>query len=121
MTLIDTAGGTWVVRRIWSTGLRTPAWKCVLFRLFGKGAHITHNVACEFEDRGLTPFVEVQARVCTSIEQNPDDWVDDEAVAGEGGAEPLNVESVISAAKAAVRRARNIEEIFERLAEVDAR
>lgn len=121
MTLVDTAGRTWTIRRIWSTGLRTPAWKRALFRLFGHRDRLLHHVACEFDDRGFTPFVEVQAHVCACIEQNPDDWVDDEALAGEGGVEPLDVESVISIAKAAVHRARSIEEIFERLVEVDAR
>jgi hypothetical protein len=121
MTLVDTAGRTWIIRRIWSTGLRTSAWKRTLFRLFGRRDRLLHDVACEFDDRGFTPFAEVQARVCASIEQNPDDWIDDEAVAGEGGVEPLDVESVISAVKGAVYRARTIEEIYDRLVEVDAR
>jgi hypothetical protein len=114
MTIVDSTSRTWVVRSLSSVGVRTPLWKRVLVSIFNQSDEIQHDVEIELEDRGVTPWSAVLDRVCTAIDQNPDDWMDDEVLAGESGP-PIMLEDVLEALKAAVRRTTSIEELFDSL------
>lgn len=111
MLLVDNRGRSWMVAKVWSVGRRTPLWARAILTLFRDRAAIIHHVDYQFEERGPISFDEVQNRVCQSIRRNPDDWADDEALAGEDGP-PLKLGDVLDAAEEAVRRATNLAELF---------
>jgi len=114
MLLVDSGSRTWVVRSVRSRGFRTPFLQRMLLTLFNDHDSIEHDVRCELDEIGVTPFSEVRERVCRAIEKNPDDWMDDEVLAGESGP-PIKLEDVLEALKAAVRRTANIQELFDSL------
>jgi hypothetical protein len=114
MLLVDSDSRTWVMRSVRSLGFRTPFFQRVLLTLFNDHDNIEHEVRCELDEIGVTPFSEVRERVCRAIEKNPDDWMDDEILAGESGP-PIKLEDVLEALKAAVRRTTNLQELFDSL------
>jgi len=114
MFLVDSVSRTWVVRSVRSLGFRTPFFQRMLLTLFNDRDSIEHDVRCELDEIGATPFSEVRERVCRAIDKNPDDWMDDEVLAGANGP-PIRLEDVLEALKAAVRRTTNIQELFDSL------
>jgi hypothetical protein len=114
MRLIDDTGATWVVTEVRRLGYRTPLWQRALMTVLNQRDEIFHAVEFEFEERAATSFAEVQDRVCRLIDENREEWIDDEAMAGEAGP-PVILEDVIEAAKAAVKRATNLTELFDGL------
>jgi len=63
-------------------------------------------------------FGEVQDRFCSAIQNNPDYWRDDEAIAGEDGP-PRDEQELLDEMKAQVMRARNVPELISNLWEED--
>lgn len=57
---------------------------------------------------------EVKERVCASIRANPDDWRDDEAIAGEAGP-PRDEEELLEEMQAAVRAAETLPQLISAL------
>jgi hypothetical protein len=114
MLLVDNACRAWAVSKVWSVGPRTLIWMRVLLTLFRQSDDIEHAVDYELEDRGLIFFAEVQDRVCRSIDRNPGDWVDDEAIAGEAGP-PVKLADILEVVKAAVTQATNLKELSDGL------
>ena len=112
--LVDNTGQAFVIREVKSIGFRTPLWLRLIMRLTRQGDDVEHAVVCRLEPQGPVPFAEVQDRVCRCIDLNSDDWIDDEAMAGEAG-EPLELDDVLAAAKAAVRRATDVATLFDGL------
>jgi hypothetical protein len=108
MVLIDSRGRAWRIRALKVARRHTPLWRCVLMTVLPQWDDIEYEVELSLEDLAGVPFSEVQARVCRSIDQNPDDWIDDEAMAGEAGP-PVTLEHLMEAAKSAVRRSTDIE------------
>ena len=108
MVLIDSGGAAWRIHALKVVRRHTPLWQCVLMTVFPQWDDIEYEVELSLEGLPGIPFPEVQARVCRSIDQNPDDWVDDEAMAGEAGP-PVTLEYLMEAAKSAVRRSTDIE------------
>lgn len=112
---VDCSNQSWIVKRVWSLGYRTPAWKRFVAKyLWRDGRYIIHEIGCEMESTGSMAFSEVQDRVCRLIELNSDDWMDDEAMAGESGP-PVLLETILESAKAAVRRATCVLDLLENL------
>jgi hypothetical protein len=114
MLLVDNACRVWAVSKVWSVGPRTQILMRALLTVFRQSDDIEHAVDYELEDRGLSPFTEVQDRVCQSIDRNPGDWVDDEAMAGEAGP-PVKLADILEAVKAAVKQATNLKELSDGL------
>lgn len=114
MALVDDAGGAWTIREVHSVGYRTPFWLRGLMWIMNQGGDIEHAVECRLEQAAPIPFAEVQQRVCASIDRNPYDWVDDEAVAGEAGP-PLVLADALEPMKSAVMRATKVSELFDGL------
>jgi hypothetical protein len=92
----------------------TPLWHRILLTVFGQSDSIRQRICCEFIEQPALSFDEVKSRVWASIERNQEDWIDDEAVAGEGGA-PLPLATVLAAAKAAVDKSTSLKDLFENL------
>jgi hypothetical protein len=112
--LIDNCGRVYRIKEIKDLGPATPLWRRILLLVFGQAGAIKQRVNCEFVEEESMPFDAVKRRVWASIEAHKDDWIDDEALAGEGG-EPLELDSIIATAKAAVDRSKNLKELFENL------
>ncbi len=108
MVVIDSAGAAWRIQALKVVRRRTPLWQCVLMTVFPQWDDIEYEVDLSLEGLPAVTFPEVQARVCRSIDLNPDDWVDDEAMAGEAG-EPVTLEYLMETAKSAVLRSTDIE------------
>ena len=111
---VDNAGVARTVARTADLGAATPLWQRILMILSRDADRIAHNISCDFVEEAPIPFDSIKARVWASIERNPDDWIDDEAIAGQAG-EALGLEDVLADAKAAVDRAANVKELFENL------
>jgi hypothetical protein len=97
---------------VWSLGPITQTWERALLTLLRQSDDIEHAVDYELEDRGSILFTEVQDRVCRSIDRNPEDWVDDEAMAGESGP-PVTLADILEASRAAVMQATNVQELSD--------
>jgi hypothetical protein len=108
MVLIDSRGRAWRIQALKVVRRHTPLWRCALMTVFPQWDDIEYEVQLSLEDLAGVPFSEVQARVCRSIDQNTDDWIDDEAMAGESGP-PVTLEQLMETAKTAVRRSTDIE------------
>lgn len=116
MLLVDSDNITFRIARIADAGPKTPLWRRVLLIVFGQAGSIDRKLECEFTNEGPTDFEAIKARVLASIERNQDDWVDDEAMAGEAGG-PLELEPILARARAAVDKASDVRELFENLDE----
>jgi hypothetical protein len=114
MTILDEAGQTFQVANVSSIGFSMPRWRRVLMWITRDADSIEHRV--EYSLVALPPmaFEEAKARVGASIQRNKDDWIDDEAMAGEAG-EPMKLEDVIAGAVDAVRKATSVQTLFEGL------
>jgi len=108
MVLIDSGGAAWRIQALKISRRHTPFWRCVLMTVFPQWDDIEYEVDLSLERLPGVPYSEVQARVCRSIDQNPADWIDDEAIAGEAGP-PVTLDYLMETAKSAVRRSTDIE------------
>jgi hypothetical protein len=114
---IDNDNQSWVVRQVESVGYRTPAWKRFVAKyLYRDRRFVVHEIACEMEATGPVAFSDVQDRVCRLIEQNSDDWIDDEAMAGESGPQ-VTLETILNYAKDCARRATTVHELLANISE----
>ena len=112
--LIDNCGKVCRIVEMENLGPATPLWRRILLLLFGQAGAIKQRVSYEFTEEAVMSFDSVKRRVWASIEGHKDDWIDDEAMASERG-EPLELDSVIATAKAAVDRSNDLKELFENL------
>jgi hypothetical protein len=114
MLLVDSENIACRIASIVDAGPRTPLWHRILLVIFRQAGSIERKLECEFASEAPIAFEAVKARVWASIERNRDDWVDDEAVAGEPG-EPLELRRILARARAAVDEATNVRELFDNL------
>lgn len=114
MLLVDNEGRSFVVRGTRRRASRTSPWMQLLLTIFGRSGDIREEVELDLEPEAAIDFEEVQRRVIESIDRNRDDWLDDEAVAGESGPQ-VDPDELLEAARAAVRRASNVAELFDNL------
>ncbi len=114
---IDNDKRSWVVSQVESLRYRTPAWKRFVAKyLYRDLRFVVHEIDCEMVATGPVAFSEVQDRVCRLIDQNSDDWIDDEAMAGESGP-PVTLETILDYAKSSVRRATTVHELLANVGE----
>lgn len=109
MLLVDADGRTWRV-----TGLkllvdpRTLWGKLRLVRAFFRGEWVEQ----ELVELGPMSLSDVKDRVCASIQENPDDWREDEIIAGESGP-PVDEQDLLDSLKACVRDAKTMKALYE--------
>lgn len=64
-------------------------------------------------------FEDAKARLCAAIQNNPDHWRDDEAIAGEGGQPPVEEQDLLDEMKAQVMRSNSVLELIRNFWEED--
>lgn len=111
MVLVDRDLRCWKVLGVADLGVARPFWERVLRFLARQSVHrIDQNIA-EIEPVSLE---QVKARTVASIQANPDDWRDDEAIAGESGP-PRDEQDLLDELANAVRAAASVPEIINAL------
>lgn len=80
MELADSDGRCWRVLSVVDLGVVGSFWERVLRFLLRQSLHGLDQQLVEIEPLTLD---QLKARACASIQANPDDWRDDEAIAGE--------------------------------------
>lgn len=111
MVIADSAGRTWEVVAIRDLGPAGGLGERFLRWLIHQSLRrVTH----EFVPRDPMSLSEVKERVCASIRANPDDWRDDEAIAGEAGP-PRDEEELLEEMQAAVRAAETLPQLISAL------
>jgi hypothetical protein len=105
--LVDSKGQCWRIVEIVDLGLTNPIRKLVPFlRRYGM-----HRVRVEVVEEPAIPFEQLIDRVCAAMRANPDDWRDDEAIAGENGP-PQGEAEMMERRIGKVRRAKTIKRLI---------
>lgn len=73
-----------------------------------------YRVSCGLSEAPPLSFHQLKDRVCSAIDGNPEQWWDDEALAGEDGP-PRDEQEMREELKAEVRRAESVAEIIKAL------
>ncbi len=111
MLLIDNAGRNWEIRSMRRLRAAGSLVGKVIKGLFGQQEY---HVELDLIEAAPLSFDEVKARLCKSIDDNPDDWRDDEAIAGEDGP-PRDEQEMLEELKAKVRGARTLAELLDKV------
>jgi hypothetical protein len=106
MLIIDVEGRCWRISSVRDLGPTGGFWSRTF--LFFTGDHRV--------DQALVPipemtFEDAKARLCAAIQNNPDHWRDDEAIAGEGGRPPVNEQDLLDEMKVQVIRSNSTLEL----------
>lgn len=111
MVLVDSKGRCWKVLAVVDLGVVKPFWERVFRFLMRQSVHRIDQELTEVE-----PFTleQVKDRVCTSINANPDDWRDDEAIAGEVGP-PREEQELLDELQMGVRSAQTLPQLINAL------
>lgn len=86
---VDAGGRCWRVLGVTDMGVWGRSWTRI-FNIFRDPRRVRYELA----EGPALPFDVIKERVCTSIQANPDDWRDDEAIAGEAGP-PLDEQEML--------------------------
>lgn len=108
--LIDSSGHSWRVEGRPLTPAELGPVRSFLIRLF----RITPPVELSYVPGAALDWQAVIDLVLAAIENNREDWVDEEAAAGEAG-EPVDEDLQISVLKGQVRKARNLDDVVRLL------
>jgi hypothetical protein len=111
MEVADAAGRRWKIVEVVDLGIIGPLWMRALRALLQQSVHRLRLDLIELEPQTLD---DVKARVCACIQANPDDWRDDEAIAGEAGP-PREEQELLDELKTAVRNAQSVPQIISAL------
>lgn len=114
MLIVDVEGGCWRISSVRDLGVTGGFWSRAFLFLTGD-----HRV-----DQTLVPipemtFEDAKARLCAAIQNNPDHWRDDEAIAGEGGQPPVEEQDLLDEMKAQVMRSNSVLELIRNFWEED--
>jgi hypothetical protein len=101
----------WKVVGVIDQGVVGPFWERV-FRFLVQQS--VHRIDQQIEAIDPMTLNQVQDRVAASIQANPDDWRDDEAIAGEAGP-PREEQELLDEIEASVRAAGSIPQIINAL------
>lgn len=101
----------WKVLDVVDLGVVGPFWGRVLRVLVRQSVHAIDQ---RVEEAGSASLEEVKARAIASIHANPDDWRDDEAIAGEAGP-PRDEQEFLDELEAGVRAAASLPQIINAL------
>ena len=111
MLLVDNTGRNWEIRsakRLQASG--SPLAKAIRF-LFRQQSY---KVDLEIVEKDPITLDEVKTRFCRWMDDNPDDWRDDEAIAGEAGP-PRDEQEMLEELKDQVRKGRTLAEAMDNL------
>jgi hypothetical protein len=111
MVLADSGGRCWKVLAVADLGVVRPFWERVFRFLMRQSVHRIDQELTEVEPLTLEQLKE---RVCASIEANPDDWRDDEAIAGEAGP-PREEQELLDELQMAARNAQTLPQLINAL------
>lgn len=114
MLIVDVEGRCWSISSVRDLGVIGDFWSRAFLFLTGD-----HRV-----DQTLVPipemtFGDVKDRLCAAIQNNPDHWRDDEAIAGEGGLPPVDEQDLLDEMKAQVMRSNSVLELIRNFWEED--
>ncbi|WP_300573422.1 hypothetical protein [Phenylobacterium sp.] len=101
----------WKVVGVTDLGVVGSFWERVLRFLVQQSTHLIDQ---QIEPIGPMTLEQVKDRVAASILANPDDWRDDEAIAGEAGP-PREEQDLLDEMVAAVRAAASLPQIIDAL------
>ena len=111
MVLVDRDLRCWSVIGVVDLGVTKPFWERIFRFLVQQSLHRIDQQIAEIEPMTLE---QVKARTVASIQANPDDWRDDEAIAGEVGP-PRDEQDLLDELAAAVRSAASVPQIINAL------
>jgi len=111
MVLVGRDLRCWKVVGVVDLGVARPFAERVLRFVVGQSVHRIEQEIAEIESMTLE---HLKARVASSIQANPDDWRDDEAIAGETGP-PRDEQELLDELAAAVRAAPSVPRIINAL------
>jgi len=111
MVLVDHDCRCWRVVAVKDLGVTRSLWERV-FRFLMRQS--LHRIDQELITQAPLTLAQVKDRVCASIQANPDDWRDDEAIAGEAGP-PRDEQEMLDERQAAVRRAQSLPQVINAL------
>lgn len=111
MVLVDRDLRCWKVLGVVDLGVIRPFWERVLRLLARQSLHRIDQEVAEIEPMSLE---QVKARILASIQANPDDWRDDEMIAGESGP-PRDEQDLLDELADAVRAAASMPQIINAL------
>lgn len=98
----------WKIVNVIDQGVVGPFWGRLLRFLVQQGVH---RVDQQVDSIGPMTLEQVKDRVAASIRANPDDWRDDEAIAGESGS-PRDEQALLDDLEASVRAAASLPQII---------
>lgn len=111
MVLVGRDLRCWKVVDVLDLGAAGPFGERVFRFLVGQS---DHRIEQEIAEIGSMTLEQLKARAATSIQANPDDWRDDEAIAGEAGP-PRDEQELLDELVAAVHAAPSVPLIIKAL------
>lgn len=108
MVLVGSDLQCWKVVEVIDQGVVGPIWERV-FRFLVRQS--VHRIDQQIEAIDPMTLNQVKDRVAASIQANPDDWRDDEAIAGEAGP-PREEQELLDELEASVRAAGSVPQII---------
>jgi hypothetical protein len=111
MVLVGRDLRSWKVVGVVDLGVARPFGERVLRFVVGQSVHRIEQEIAEIESMTLK---QLKARATSSIQANPDDWRDDEAIAGEAGP-PRDEQELLDELAATVRAAPSVPQIINAL------
>ncbi len=116
MVLFDASGRSWEITSVRKLGTAGSMGKRILGWLLRSTAF---NIEADITETRSVTFDELKSRVIGTIDANPSDWRDDEALAGESGPS-RDEQEMLDELKDRVRQARTMEELIESAEVIDA-
>ena len=109
MVLVDSELRSWRVVSVTRLGIVPPLWSFLLRFLLQQAPYWVDQ---ELEPLEPITLDQLKDRMAASVLSNPDDWRDDEAIAGEDGP-PQDEQEMLDARVAGIRAADSVEGIWE--------
>jgi len=111
MLIVDGEGRCWRISSVRDLGVTGGFWTRVLRFMVRQSLHRLDLILDPIPDM---TFDDMKAYLCAAIQNNPDYWRDDEAIAGEDG--PLrNEQELLDEMKAQVERSNSVAELVSNL------
>lgn len=109
MILVDPTGRCWEIVGVKDLGIVGSVLGRIVRFVFQQN---DHAIEMDLAERPPMSLDQVKDRVCASIDANPDDWRDDEAIAGESG-EPQDELELLDRLKSRVRKAKTLKGVVK--------
>jgi len=107
MLIVDVEARCWRISSVRDLGVTGGFCSRVFLFLTGD-----HRVDQTLDPIPEMTFEDAKARLCAAIQNNPDHWRDDEAIAGEGGQPPVKEQDLLDEMKAQVMRSNSVLELI---------